>query len=174
MQIFSSIFTKADVNALKLLSTDKSIIVCKPDKGRGVVIVDKDAYVSKMCNIIADRSKFTPVLDPIDSYTRKMEDKVNNFLRKIKDCFSENYKLFTASGSAPGILYGLPKVHKVDFSTKFQFRPIFAAYSNPCFKLAKFLVSHLSHLTRSDYTTDNSYSFVTSLNNSIIMPIIYI
>ena len=68
-----------------------------------------------------------------------------------------------ASGSAPGILYGLPKVHKVDFSTKFQFRPIFAAYSNPCFKLAKFLVSHLSHLTRSDYTTDNSYSFVTSL-----------
>ena len=92
-----------------------------------------------------------------------MEDRVNNFLRKIKECFSENYKLFTALGSAPGILYGLPKVHKVDFSTKFQFRPIFAAYSNPCFKLAKFLVSHLSHLTRSDYTTDNSNSFVTSL-----------
>ena len=159
----SSIFTKADVNALKLLSTDKSIIVCKPDKGRGVVIVDKDVYVSKMCNIIADRSKFTPVFDPIDSYTRKMEDKVNIFLRKIKDCFSENYKFFTASGSAPGILYGLPKVHKVNFSTKFQFRPIFAAYSNPCFKLAKFLVSHLSHFTRSDYTTDNSYSFVTSV-----------
>ena len=51
-KIFSSIFAKADVNALKLLSTDKSIIVCNPDKGRGVVIVDKDVYVSKMCKQI--------------------------------------------------------------------------------------------------------------------------
>ena len=71
-----------------------------------------------MYDIIADRSKFTPVLDPIDSYNRKMEDKANNFLRKFKDYFSENYRLFTASGSAPGILYGLPKIHKADFSTK--------------------------------------------------------
>ena len=103
-----------------------------------------------------------------------MKDKVNNFLRKIKDCCPENYKLFTASGSAPGILYGLPKVHKVDFSTKFQFRSIFAAYSNPFFKLAKFLVSHLSHLTRSNNTTDNSYSLVTSLKQFDKNVIIYI
>lgn len=51
------------------------------------------------------------------------------------------------SGSSPGILYGLPKIHKSDFSEKNQMRPIFAAYNTPSFSLAKFLVPILSPFT---------------------------
>ena len=81
------------------------------------------------------------ISDAPDKYTRKMEDKLNNFLRKIRNCIdipSDVFKGLFASGSAPGILYGLHKIHKTDFHSKFQFQPIFAAYNSPFFNIAKF------------------------------------
>ena len=66
-----------------------------------------------------------------------------------------------SSGSAPGISYSMPKIHKPDFAGKFQFRPIFAAYNNPCFKLAKFLVPILQPYSSNDHTIENSASFVS-------------
>ena len=95
-----------------------------------------------------------------------MEDKVNNFLRKVQNVLTlPNLKELFASGSSPGILYGLPKIHKPDFSSKFQFRPIFAAYNIPSFKLARALIPVLSHLTRNCYTGDNTQAFVTSIKH---------
>ena len=61
----------------------------------------------------------------MEKYTTKIEDKINNSLRKLKDLShisSDVYSKLYCKGSAPGILYGLHKIHKPDFSTKFQFR----------------------------------------------------
>ena len=146
-KVFSSVIRSGDIKCLKELASDGKIIVSRPNKGRGVVILDR--VTNKMLNIIADRDKFQLLPDAIDVYTRKIEDKVNNFLREMKDTFTADYKTLLATGSAPGILYGLPKIHSHNFNTKFQLRPIFAAYNNPCFKIAKFLVPHLSFLTTS-------------------------
>ena len=96
------------------MAANKEIIVCKPDKGRGVVLLDKAIYLSKITELIADKTKFETISDAPDIYTRKMEDKLNNFLRKIRnfiDISSDVFKGLFASGSAPGILYGLPKIH---------------------------------------------------------------
>ena len=46
--IFSPIFNKSDVNLLKALGKDQHIVICPPDKGRGVVILNKNDSVSKM------------------------------------------------------------------------------------------------------------------------------
>ena len=62
------------------------------------------------------------------------------------------------------MLYGLPKIHKPDFSTNFKFRPIFAAYNTPSFNLAKFLVPVLAPLTTNEFTVLNSSSFVNELS----------
>ena len=81
----------------------------------------------------------------------KIEDRINNFLRKLKNMSlmsDDTYKKLFSSGSGPGILYGLPKIHKVDFAHKFQLRPIFAAYNSASYKLAKFLVPILDPFTR--------------------------
>ena len=119
-----------------------------------------------MKDIISDVTKFELITLNIEKYTMKVEDKINNFLRKLKNigCITSEiyYKLY-ANGSAPGILYGLPKIHKPDFFTKFQFRPIFAAYKNPFYILAKFIVPILSPFTTNKYTVDNSYSFVSDI-----------
>ena len=96
-----------------------------------------------MLNLISDTSKFGLIKDPIDVYVRRIEDKINYYLRKHKkDSLISDiiYQSTHVTGSGPGILYGLPKVHKPDFSTNFQMRPIFAAYNCPSYKLAKFLI----------------------------------
>ena len=39
---------------LENLSKDKTIIICKPDKGNGVVVMNRDDYVRKMNKILQD------------------------------------------------------------------------------------------------------------------------
>jgi hypothetical protein len=115
---------------------------------------------------VSDRTKFEIVSDPMEKFTLRIEDKINNFLRKIKplNVISEEiYKQLFVSGSGPGILYGLPKIHKPNFSVNFPFRPIFAAYNTPSFKLAKFLVPILSPFTTNEHTIENSYKFVNKV-----------
>ena len=69
--------------------------------------------------LISDPLKFVPIENlSIQKFTLKIEDKVNNFLRKIRKSeliTEETYNKLFASGSTPGILYGLPKIHKIDF-----------------------------------------------------------
>ena len=74
------------------------------------------------------------------------------------------YSSLFVSGSGPGVLYGLSKIHKSDFFTRFQFRLIFASYSTPSFNLAKFLVRLLNPFTCND-TTVNTYSFVNEITS---------
>ena len=66
------------------------------------------------------------------------------------------------------MLYGLPKIHKPDFKSKFQFGFILAAFNTPSFKLAKLLVPTLS-LTTNEFICKNSYKFskdISTLNGS--------
>jgi hypothetical protein len=46
---------------LRSLAKNKSIIITRPDKGRGVVIMNRSDYVQKMNTILDDRSTFTPI-----------------------------------------------------------------------------------------------------------------
>ena len=177
-KIFSAVFTKRDINEIKTLASNKDIIICKPDKGRGVVILDKATYVTQMHKLLSDTSKFEKITNfNFAKYTLKIEDKINNFLRKLKrvnNISTEIYNKLFCTGTNPGILYGLPKIHKIDFLQKFQFRPIFAAYNTPAYNISKYLVPHLSPLANNEYTINNSYSFVSHLssvtyNNNLFM-----
>ena len=167
-KIFSSIFSRKDIAVLKMFSCNKSIIVSKPDKGKGVVITNRTDYINSMNNIISDSSKFSEINESIEKFTIRIEDKINNFIRKMKNthAFTQDmYNRMFVTGSGPGILYGLPKIHKPDFNLKFQFRPIFAAYKTPSYNLAKFLVPHLNHLTTNEFTCSNSYEFVNDIKH---------
>ena len=61
------------------------IIVAKPDKGKGVVVVDRVRYIESMQNVISDRTKFQEISQPVHKFVIKIEDKINNFLRKLKN-----------------------------------------------------------------------------------------
>ena len=86
--------------------------MCKPDKSKGVVLVDRDAYIKSMSSTFNDSAKFEEIGMVMQKYTFKIEDSINNFLRKLKSMkllFDEIYKKLFVSGSSPGVLYGLPK-----------------------------------------------------------------
>ena len=68
---FSSVFSKRDISELKRLATNKDIIVCKPDIGRGVVVLDKETYITEMINIISDEIKFEKLSFPLIEYILK-------------------------------------------------------------------------------------------------------
>ena len=51
-KIFSPIFTQDAIQSLKSLASNNNIIITKPDKGQGVVIVNKNDYIISMQAII--------------------------------------------------------------------------------------------------------------------------
>ena len=128
------------------------------------MILDKSDYRTKVNDILSDRSKFSIVTQPLHKVSLQVEDKVNRVLNKLKKSATittEVYSDLYVSGSTPGILYGLPKIHKL----LVPLRPIFAACGTPTYKLAKYLVPFLLPLTKNQFTVKNSYEFVNDLQS---------
>ena len=150
------------INTLKTLKEDNNIIITRPDKGRRVVLMNKVEYDNKMGNIVNDSSKFRLLNVDISSHVLKLEDKLNRLLRSIKDIIGEGfYNDLHVSGSKPGTLYGLPKIHKVGN----PLRPIISSIGTFSYNLAKFLVPIIDPLTKNEYTIENSTRFVNELCN---------
>ena len=158
-------FKKDDLQTLKQLSKNEKLVICRPDKGRGVVILNKSDYISKMNNILSDSSKFVKVNEPLQKVAFRTEDKLNRLLNKLKNSgLIENslYQSLHSTGSTVGTLYGLPKVHK---GAHVPLRPIMAAYNLPNAKLAKFLANLLTPIMSNEFTISNSFEFCKGLKN---------
>ena len=63
------------------------------------------------------------------------------------------------SGSKPGVLYGLAKIHKALEDGAPSFRPILSVIGTPTYNLAKFCDQLMKPLTRNDYAINDSFSF---------------
>ena len=166
---FESNLPKVEFDSLKILLKNKDIIVQKEDKGNTVVILNRKDYVCKMKNILNDCSKFHKVfidhgktLNHLIHKQNRVTDVLKN-LRDKKEISIEQYKDLSPSGSSPGIMYGLAKVHKIVTDGLPSFRPILSAISTPTYKLAKFLVPVLEPLTTNDYTIKDSFTFAEEL-----------
>ena len=139
--------TKEAWFALKNLANDPTIIICKPDKGNGIVLLHKADYEAKILALLQDQAKFQPLTADPYTLTIKRELKLQRALKSLKSkriLSEECYTHLSPSGSKPGILYGLPKVHKHNV----PIRPILSAVGTYNFKLAKFLVPLLCPLTK--------------------------
>ena len=84
-----------------------------------------------------------------------------NRLKKNSSISDGTYNELYASGTTLGILYGLPKIHKVNV----PLRPIFRACGTATNALAKFLVPLLSPVAENEFTVKNSYEFVENVQN---------
>ena len=144
---------------LKKLLNRKDLIFSKPDKGNGVVVMDRSDYINKLYNIVNDSSKFNLLTnDP----TEKREARLQGYLYRLYKSGhldEASYKKIRPTGSTPSRLYGLPKIHKQGT----PLRPIISQIGSYTYELAKFLVPILMPLTTNQYTVKDSFSFVNSL-----------
>ena len=81
------ILTQEEWMALNDLRNDTSIIITKPDKGNGVVIVTRYDYLNKMKQLISDGTKFKLLSH---NPTKSRENSLISYLRGLKrDCIME-------------------------------------------------------------------------------------
>ena len=96
----------------KLRSQKKDIIITYPDKGNGIVILNKSDYIKSMAELISDKKKFKKLTN---NPTIKREQALQRTLRKLNknSIFSESeYSDLYLKGSKITRLYGTPKMHK--------------------------------------------------------------
>ena len=163
---------------LRNLRKNKNIVIIKPDKGNGVVILDRKLYDNAIQEIISDTSKFEKLNeDP----TLKREASLQRLLRKLKqkNVFNENESDKSyPSGSAPARIYGTPKMHKFSSSDSFpklrpivsslgtfnyKLRPIVSSIGTFNYNLAQCLCDLLSPLVPNDYSWKDTFSFVSQI-----------
>ncbi|XP_066974222.1 uncharacterized protein [Macrobrachium rosenbergii] len=150
------------MNILKSLAKNKDITITRPDKGKRVVILNKDDYITKVETVLNDNTKFQKLGTPEFSTLFKIEDRINQFLKSLKDrgIISENtYQSLYSPGSSYGSMYGLPKAHK----DTVPIRPILASYNNANYKLSKYLVPIFAPLVENSYSLKNSYEFKNTI-----------
>ena len=133
--------TSVHLNALKNLGRNKNIIITRPDKGGGVVILDADTYVSKVCKILSDNTKFQLDKDQKD-LSNKLLNKISNTLKEAKTrdlITSDVVNSLVPKGCIIPRLYGLPKLHKDGNPV----RPVLSMVGSAAHKLSKYLTNVL-------------------------------
>ena len=124
---------------LKNLGKQPNVVILKPDKENGIVLLNRPDCVNKMLTILNDEIKFEKITD-IDQLvlTTKHESMQNKALidfqhENILSTFE--YEKLRAIGTNIGKLYGLPKIHR----TGIQLRSILSAVGTHNYNLAKFV-----------------------------------
>ena len=156
-----------ELSALKILSKNKDIVVMKPDKGTGVIILNTVDYIAKVEQIILDESKFQKHKNQ-DLYkiSRSVETKVRNYLREhVKKpgyIDAETYSRLYPNGSHISVMYGLPKVHKANC----PMRPICSAVGSSTYEISKYLAKILQPAAKNSNGTDlkDTFQFVQLIN----------
>ena len=152
---------------MKKLKQNKGIIILRPDKGNGVVVLDKVVYNNTISDLLSDSSKFKKLQSDL---TQRREGQLQRYLRKLKKqglLSTDTYRDIYPTGSQPARLYGLPKLHKVKdpSSTTPTFRPIVSSINTYNYNLAKYLCSLLKPHISSEFCATDTFSFVREIQD---------
>ena len=154
---------KEEREALKSLKQDETILILPADKGRLVVVVNKEDYKQKCQALLDDKNTYLNLgrRDPTSKYKRELV----SVLQQIEEEGGINrilYRQLYPTTETPPKFYGLPKVHK----TGTPLRPIVSSIGSITYTCAKFLAKILSPLVgRSQHHVTNSQHFVELIKN---------
>ena len=150
---------------LKKLASDKTIKVCRFDKGNGTVILDSEDYFEKLDKIILDKSKFQEVkVSGVNHPIIRNETSIQNFLREhVKPVDSVLYSHLYPTGSQPGKVYGMCKVHKDGY----PLRPVISMINTAEYNLAKWLDNYIKPNIPCQYSVVSTNEFLDNLKHTV-------
>ena len=162
---YRSILTKKHKEALRELQNNKDIIIFKPDKRSGVVIMNKSDYINKIHSILNDCSKFQKS-DSTKDNIEINEQRMVECLKRLKEQGTINetlYENLRPHGTTTPRLYGLPKIHKQGIPV----RPILDMFNSPYHATAKWLAKLLIPVRKRlcIYSLKDSFDFIQRIEN---------
>ena len=156
------------LDALNNLKNNADIVISKPDKGSGVVIMDRKDYVEKMTKLIDDPTKFQ--LDNTQKDTSiQTQKKLKKLVGSLSGSTCKIPKDLTSKLNDTSIhtarLYGLPKTHKPSI----PLRPIVSMCSSPYEATSKWICQLLKPIEEhfTSHCLKDSFSFVDMLRQQI-------
>ena len=125
---------------MKELDRNYDIIILPADKGRALVVMNRNDYSAKMLAMLGDHDTYQLMAkNPTTSFEYRV-NRVLLRLRRESHLSSKTYYHLRSSAADLPRLFGLPKVHKLDVS----YHPIVSFVSSPTYALSKFLAFLLS------------------------------
>ena len=152
---------KEHLRTISELKRDNNIILTRPDKGNGVVVLNRDDYNKKMLAILSDTDKFERIgeVETHDNTTLQERALQAYLLRAMKNghITAEVYEEIRPVGSTRPRMYGVPKVHKVGT----PLRPILSMTNAPQHQMARWLVRVLTPVVDkySKHTIKDTFEF---------------
>ena len=140
----------------------KKVVILKPDKGQGIVLIKKEDYIKSMEEIFADRTKFKIVeADNTISRVENLKRYLNTMVNR-GEISEEEKKEMRKKGANRARARGLPKTHK-NYDQIPPFRPIVDTTNTPYSGIGSFLKKLLYPLTLNDYSMKDSFQTVEEL-----------
>ena len=140
----------------------------KPDKGSGVVVMDKLEYIRLLSAASVDNtSKFTHVDDKRPKMRGRPPKHFHPLLQKEKELHETLHQILpeeitnslSPKSSTVAHLYGLPKTYKATLSM----RPILSATGTYNYNLAKWLGQKLKPLSLNEFTITDAFAFADEI-----------
>ena len=151
--------------ACRSLRSNSNIVIQRPDKGGGVVVMSKSSYQSKLAMIISDANKFQPC---DTKQSENIKKKINVISNKYKDNLPQIHKKLRVTGEySPGHLYGLPKIHKS--CTDPPLRPIISMSGTVTHSIASYLNNIIRPYIESKYILRSTDEFLACFGNTKLL-----
>ena len=137
------VMKKECFSVINKLRRNDDIVITIPDKGSGVVILNKNDYIKNMDNILVDETKFerigpTSTCDNTTGIESRLQKRLLRLL-KFKLLSEHTYQEILPTGSQRPRMYGLPKTHKPNV----PLRPILSMTGSAHHQLSKWSASLL-------------------------------
>ena len=152
---------KQHLKTIRDLKKNDDLIITRPDKGSGVVLLNRKDYIAKMGDILSDTTKFMKI-GSVENHDRTLQQEraLQAFLlraQKSKDLPKAVYDRIRPVGATRPRMYGVPKIHKKDN----PLRPILSMINAPQHAMAKWLTEVLQPVVSkfSTHTIKDAFEF---------------
>ena len=112
-------------------------MILKPDKGQGIVLINKTDYYSSLERLFCDKTKFQVLENDPTLTNHKTIQTYIQTLFKRGEITEKEKKEMIPKASQVGRAHGLPKIHK-PYNTLLSFRPIIDTTNTPHYGVRKF------------------------------------
>ena len=144
----------------------EKVVLLAPDKGNGVVVMDKEDYRNSLEQLFSDRTKFRVLKeDPTNTRLKSLQ----TFLRSLKkrgEIDETEFKTMFPDNAKIGRAHGTAKVHK-DFDRIPPLRPIVDTIGSTHYGVGKFITRLLNPLTQNDYSLKDSFETAERIRANI-------